>query len=113
MNGDNKMKKLLATLITLTLFGTSLAVNANGMSIMSFDTDKSGTISEKEFYDGRNANIADKAKQGRQMRGLANIKSFGDLDADKDGQLTQGEIANIQMSHGERSKGKRFNVPAE
>jgi len=107
------MKMILTTLITMTLFGASLSASANGMPIMNFDTDQNGTISEKEFYDGRNANIAEKAKQGRQMRGLANIKSFGDLDTNGDGQLTKDEIANIQMNHGERGKGKLFSVPAE
>lgn len=104
-NGDNKMKKILATTITMILFGASLVASANGMSIMTFDKDKNGTVSEAEFYEGRNANIAKKAKEGRQMKGLANAKSFGDLDTNGDGQLSEDEIANIQMNHGNRGNG--------
>jgi len=108
------MKNIYKILIANTLIMGAFTVYANGMSFATFDADKSGSVSEQEFNDARNARIAEKAKEGRKMRGLANMKSFADLDANRDGQLSADEMAAMQKGHasGER-KGKGMGRPPE
>ena len=90
------MKNYYTTLVASTLLIGSFTVYANDMALANFDADRNGTVSEQEFNDARNAMIAGKAKEGRQMRGLANVKSFADFDANQDGQLTADEMAVMQ-----------------
>lgn len=58
----------------------------------AFDSNQDGRVSPDEFYAGRDARIAERAKQGRMMRNLANMPSFEDFDTDGDGFLSQDEM---------------------
>ncbi len=101
-----KMKNTYKTLLASTVLIASFSAYAGGMSLNDFDTDKSGTVSEQEFNTTRDARIAEKVKEGRKMRGLANLKSFAELDANHDGQLSADEIGKMSMGHGKKGQGK-------
>jgi len=92
--------------LLITAFATSaLALQAQGMSFADFDTNNNGVVSEQEFNDAKNQRIAARAKEGRQMRGLANAPSFASIDINQDGQLTVDEMQQMQQGRG--NKGQR------
>jgi len=64
-----------------------------------FDSNHDQLLSEAEFYEARNRRISERAKEGRQMRGLANIASFADIDVNADGTITQQEFLSFRQSH--------------
>lgn len=64
-----------------------------------FDTNKDQFLTEKEFYDARNKRIGERAKEGRKMRGLANIASFEKIDANKDGKVSEQEFSLFVADH--------------
>ncbi len=91
-------------LVTGLLIGYGMALSitaayAQGMQFGAMDTDKNGVVSEQEFYDARNGRIADRAKESRQMRGLANIASFTDIDSNADGKITEDEFLSFRRAH--------------
>lgn len=59
----------------------------------AFDSNQDNRVSPDEFYAGRDARIADRVKEGRMMRNLANMPGFEDFDTDGDGYLSQNEMA--------------------
>ncbi len=70
-----------------------------------FDLNADGYLVEDEFYEARNIRISERAKQGFQMKGLANAPSFADIDTDGDNRIDQQEFAAHQAQH--RQQGMR------
>jgi len=68
-----------------------------------FDANKDNSLTEQEYYEARNKRIADRAKEGRQMRGLADLAAFTDIDGNADGTVSQEEFALFVLEH-EKSK---------
>jgi len=64
-----------------------------------FDANNDNSITEKEYYDARNKRIADRAKEGRQMKGLANMAFFADIDNNTDGRVSQEEFTAFLQGH--------------
>jgi Ca2+-binding EF-hand superfamily protein len=65
----------------------------------NFDTNKDQFLTKKEFYDARNKRIGERVKEGRKMRGLANIASFEKIDANKDGKVSEQEFDLFVADH--------------
>ena len=65
----------------------------------SFDLDGDGRVSQEEFIEARGQRVAERAKQGRMMRGMANMPEFSDIDSDGDGSISPDEFAAHQASH--------------
>jgi len=88
-------------LFTGLLLGLSTAASigiaqARGLSFEQMDADNNGMVSEQEFYDARNKHIAERAKAGRQMRGLKNMPSFADIDENGDAALSEEEFSKFK-----------------
>jgi len=64
-----------------------------------FDLNGDGVLLEDEFIEARGQRVSERAKQGRMMRGLANMPSFADIDTDGDGKISSEEFAAHQTSH--------------
>lgn len=64
-----------------------------------FDANKNQILTKKEFYDARNKRIGERAKEGRKMKGLANIASFEALDANKDSKVSEQEFSAFLIKH--------------
>lgn len=67
--------------------------------VSAYDANGDGWITSQEFYDFRNARIADRAKEGRMMRNFSSAPSFESLDADGDGRLSGMELERGQALH--------------
>ena len=65
----------------------------------SFDLDGDGSVSQEEFIEARGQRVAERAKQGRMMWGMANMPEFSDIDSDGDGSISPDEFAAHQASH--------------
>ncbi len=65
-------------------------------SFDDYDLDADGKIVEKEFYEARAKRVGERAKQGYQMRGLADAPAFGDIDSNSDGKVSREEFAAHQ-----------------
>ena len=68
-------------------------------SFADFDTNGDGIITEQEFVDARNKRIAERAGEGRPMRGLAQAEEFKTIDTNGDGHLTREEFDMHQRRH--------------
>ena len=68
-----------------------------------FDANTDNSLTEQEYYDARNKRIAARAKEGRQMRGLANMAAFSDIDGNGDSKVSQKEFTLFVQEH-EKSK---------
>jgi len=64
-----------------------------------FDLNGDGNIVENEFYQARNQRIAERAKQGYQMRNLGNAPSFADIDTNGNGKISAEEFTAHQIQH--------------
>ena len=65
----------------------------------AFDLNGDGVVIKDEFIEARGQRVAQRAKEGRMMRGLADMPSFEDIDTDGDGKLSREEFAAHQESH--------------
>lgn len=74
-------------------------MHKNMPSFADFDLDGNGAISSDEFYQARAERIAERAKEGRKMKNLANAPSFEDIDTDGDGAIRPEEFAAHQAEH--------------
>lgn len=70
----------------------------------AFDQDGSGFITQEEFDTVRAQRMADKAAEGRPMRGAASAPSFSEFDKNADGQLNQDELAAGQQAQMEKRR---------
>jgi len=86
--------------------GRGRGMGRNMPRFSDFDLNGDGNIVEKEFYQARNQRIAERAKQGYQMRNLANAPSFADLDTNRDGQISSEEFTKHQLQR--RQQRNRF-----
>jgi len=64
-----------------------------------FDLNGDGVVLKDEFIEARGQRVAQRAKEGRMMRGLANMPSFEDIDTDGNGEISREEFATHQESH--------------
>ena len=65
----------------------------------TFDINGDGVVLKDEFIEARGQRVAQRAKEGRMMRGLANMPSFEDIDTDSNGELSREELKAHQESH--------------
>ncbi|MCF6191480.1 MAG: hypothetical protein L3J51_13475 [Cocleimonas sp.] len=94
------MKNTQKTLNIATLLTGTLAVYAQGgMSFADFDANKNDLVSEQEFNAAKANRIAGKAKEGRQMKGLANLATFAEIDSNADGKVSPAEFAGFLQEH--------------
>ena len=77
----------------------------NMPAFADFDLNADGYLVEDEFYEARNIRVSERAKQGYQMRGLANAPSFADIDMNGDGKVSPQEFSAHQAQH--RQQGMR------
>jgi len=94
-------------LLIVILASSTLLVQAQGIPFADFDADKNGSVSEKEFNDAKNQQIAAKAKEGREMRGLANAPTFSSIDTNRDGQLSEDEMNVMQQVQAKNELGNK------
>ncbi|NWF45823.1 EF-hand domain-containing protein [Hydrogenophaga sp. D2P1] len=64
-----------------------------------FDGNGDGRITEQEFIDARSKRIAERASEGRAMRGLSQALDFKEIDTHGDGGLSREEFDANQMRH--------------
>ncbi|MBU0924306.1 EF-hand domain-containing protein [bacterium] len=101
------------SVITTALIAEDLP-NRGPIEFSSYDTNKDGFISEKEFNDIRAKRIEQKATAGMPMRNVANAPDFSALDTNKDGKLTElellkGQNKQMQLNQGNRGMGQGMN----
>ena len=60
------------------------------------DANDDGGISEQELMEFRGKRMADKAKEGKQLKNAANAPAFADIDTDGDGAISEDEFAAHQ-----------------
>ena len=71
----------------------------NMPTFADIDANDDGQISVSEFTKARSERMAKHAKEGRQMKNLANAPSFDDIDTDDDGGVSPDEFAAHQAEH--------------
>ena len=76
----------------------------------AFDTDGSGFITQEEFDTVRAQRMAEKAADGRAMRGAADAPSFSDFDKNADGQLSPDELAAGQQAQMEKRRNMGYGM---
>jgi Ca2+-binding EF-hand superfamily protein len=101
------------SVITTALIAEDLP-NRGPIEFSSYDTNKDGFISEKEFNDIRAKRIEQKESSGMPMRNVANAPDFSALDTNKDGKLTElellkGQNKQMQLNQGNRGMGQGMN----
>lgn len=72
-----------------------------------FDINKDGGISEQEFIEARGQRVSDRAREGRPMRGLANMAAFVDIDINRDGNVTEEEFTSFRSKHMRQGHGNQ------
>ena len=76
----------------------------------AFDQDGSGFITQEEFDTVRAQRMAEKAADGRPMRGAASAPSFSEFDKDADGQLSPDELAAGQQAQMEKRRSMGYGM---
>ncbi len=71
-----------------------------------FDTDKDGRVSQEEYLAGREQRMAQRAQEGRMMRGAAMMPTFEDIDTDGDGSISAEEFAAHHDQHHRMMQGQ-------
>ncbi|QKF66014.1 EF-hand domain-containing, calcium-binding protein [Arcobacter venerupis] len=103
------------SVITTALIAEDLP-NRGPIEFSSYDTNKDGFVSEKEFNDIRAKRMEQKATSGMPMRNVANAPDFTALDTNKDGKLTEiellkGQNKQMQNNQGKKGMGQQANMP--
>ena len=86
--------------------------NRGPIEFSSYDTNKDGFVSEKEFNDLRAKRMGQKAESGMPMKNAGNAPSFAMFDTNKDGKLTEVELLkgqNKQMQNNQKNMGMSPN----
>jgi len=91
--------------------GQGMGMGRNMPTFTEFDLNADGSLSEKEFYEARANRIAERSKQGYQMRNLANAPAFGDVDLNNDGLVDPQEFATAQAHHMNRNRQQMQSPP--
>jgi hypothetical protein len=73
--------------------GRGMGMGGAPPTFSDFDLNGDGRVDEEEFSQARAARVAERAAQGRMLRGMATAPPFSDLDANADGSLTPDEFA--------------------
>jgi len=108
-----KMKKqTYKVLILASVIASFSMLQADGMNkkgkgmgrpappvFSEFDANGDGVMTEKEFFAARDKRIGERAKEGRQMKGLANMATYSNLDANSDGGVTENEFNAFLANH--------------
>ncbi len=76
----------------------------NMPAFADFDLNADGKIIPEEFTEARTARISQRAKEGRQMRGLAEAFSFEEIDSNGDGIITPEEFAAARALHQQQKR---------
>ena len=82
--------------------------NRGPIEFSSYDINKDGFVSEKEFNDLRLKRMEQKATSGMPMKNAGNAPSFAMFDTNKDGKLTEVELLkgqNKQMQNNQKNMG--------
>ena len=85
----------MKTLLIVALIVTgALAVGQGNMmpSYSDFDSDGNGKITQKEFKYTQQKRMEEQAKTGKMMRNAGNAPKFGDIDANRDGNIDNQEF---------------------
>ena len=97
---------------SLSLLGSALIAqdlpNRGPIDFSTYDTNKDGFVSEKEFNDLRAKRMEQKVESGMPMKNQAKAPSFSMFDTNKDGKLTEVELLkgqNKQMQNNQRNMG--------
>ena len=90
--------------------------NRGPIEFSSYDTNKDGFVSEKEFKEIQEKRMAQKESAGMPMRNAGNAGEFAMFDTNKDGKLTEiellkGQNKQMQNNQGNRGMGQVFNMP--
>lgn len=104
---NRTIQPLIATTIVAAIFlsaptvaqDTQKGMATNMPTFAEFDLNGDGTITETEFAKARGERIAKLAKEGRQMKNLADAPSLGDIDVDGNGGIDADEFAAHQAEH--------------
>jgi len=105
IHGAKLMKQTIPLILALLCLAAPAAaqrpppMHATPPNFAEFDADGDGLITEQEFIDARNRRIAERAGEGRQMRGLENMEEFKDIDTDGDGTISAEEFTAHQQRH--------------
>jgi len=98
---------------SLSVLGSALIAkdlpNRDPIEFSSYDTNKDGFVSEKEFNDLRAIRMEEKAQTGMPMKNAGNAPSFAMFDTNKDGKLTEIELLkgqNKQMQNNQKNMGQ-------
>jgi Ca2+-binding EF-hand superfamily protein len=103
------------SVITTALVAEDLP-NRGPIEFSSYDTNKDGFISEKEFTDVRAKRMEQKASAGMPMKNAANAPEFSTFDTNKDGKLTEVELLkgqNKQMQNNQKNMGMGQGMNAQ
>lgn len=97
------------SIITTSLAAEDLA-NRGPLDFSSYDTNKDGFVSEKEFKEVQTKRMEQKASAGMPMKNAVNAPDFSMFDTNKDGKLTEiellkGQNKQMQKNQGNMNKG--------
>ena len=113
MQNISKMIKLgLVVASSLSILVSNIIAedlpNKGPIEFSSYDTNKDGFVSEKEFNDLRLKRMEQKATSGMPMKNAGNAADFSAFDTNKDGKLTEIELLkgqNKQMQNNQKNMG--------
>ena len=77
--------------------GQGSGMRRNMPAFGDFDLNQDGKIVEKEFNEAKARRITERAKQGYQMKNLANSATFSDIDINDDGEVSEEEFERHQL----------------
>jgi Ca2+-binding EF-hand superfamily protein len=81
---------------SLSLLGSALIAqnlpNRGPIEFSTYDTNKDGFVSEKEFNDLRAKRIEQKVESEMPMKNQAKAPSFSEIDTNKDGNISKEEF---------------------
>lgn len=120
MQNMSKMIKLgLVVAGSLSVMASSVIAedlpNRGPIEFSTYDINKDGFVSEKEFNDIREKRMEQKASIGMPMKNAINAPDFTSLDTNKDGKLTElellkGQNKQMQLNQGNKGMGQGINV---
>jgi Ca2+-binding EF-hand superfamily protein len=97
MQNISKMIKLgLVVASSLSILVSNIIAedlpNKGPIEFSSYDTNKDGFVSEKEFNDLRAKRMEQNALDGKMMKNIGNQPAFSDIDTNNDGNISKEEF---------------------